>query len=152
MKSLITILLLSACGLVYQNLSRVVQTQVPSIATSLDIAESKIEITRLDPVNQYADIARYPLFDATRRPPVVKIKTVKKKKKVPPKLQVQALGIAVTDDSVLAVVKNLRTGKIKRMKFDEQIDGWTLKEVGEDRFLFEKNGVQREILFKHQGG
>ncbi len=152
MRILITLLLMSIIVLGYQKLNETFTREVTVPVDVLDLSEYKVDIARLESAADYSAIAKLPLFEETRRPPVAKVKTVVKKKPVEKRLQIQALGIAVTDDSVLAVIKNLRTGKIMRLRFNDQIDGWTLKEVAADRFVFEKNGIEKEIKFKRKQG
>ncbi len=152
MRILITLLLASVMALGYLKLNETIAREITVSVDTLDLSEYKVEIARLEAVVDYSEIVNLPLFDETRRPPVVKVKAVAKIKPVEKRLQIQALGIAVNDSSILAVVKNLRTGKIIRLRFGDEIDGWTLKEVAEDHFIFERNGAEREIKFKGNQG
>ncbi len=61
---------------------------------------------------------------------------------------VQALGIAVTGETILAVIKDLENGKVYRLRIDEEINGWTLKDVSTDSFIFSKGETEKSIGFK----
>ena len=151
MKLLVTILLSMSCGFTYLKLDRMISAQEEAELGSLELSDLRIEIGELDSLDKFAAISKYPLFDPNRRPPVQKVEVVDKKISAVPRLQVQALGIAIVDEITLALVRNLRTGEIRRMKFNEEIDGWILTEVTEDRFVFEKQGAKREAIFKPKG-
>ncbi|MCP4981456.1 MAG: hypothetical protein GY935_13285 [Gammaproteobacteria bacterium] len=152
MRILISILLASSIFLGYQKLSQSIAGEIAVEPNSLNYSEFRVELTQLESIEEYSAIARLPLFNQTRRPPVVEVKRVVKRKPVEQKLQIQALGIAVTSENLLAVVKDLRTGKIRRLRIDEKIDGWTLKRVADDSFVFERKGVEQMVKFKNDRG
>ncbi len=115
---------------------------------SFRFAATDSQTRQLNDVSQYQAISSIPLFDEDRRPEkkVVAIKVVQKK--VEKQLKVQALGIAVSGDGLLAVVKDLRTGRIYRLRVDDAVDGWTLTDVSAERFIFAKAGVEKSVKFK----
>jgi len=120
--------------------------------TRFDFPGIAPEARSLGEYAQYRVIVERPLFDTDREPPktIVKEKVPKKKKPVK-QLEVQALGIAVSNENLLAVVKDLRTGKISRLRIDDEIDGWTLTSVSADSFLFAKGEEKKEVKFKANG-
>ncbi len=150
MKLSISITLLAAIFLSYYLLSSLLGKGVSVPENTLEFSETGTEISRLLAIKEYEDIAKRPLFDADREPvkPKIKKKTIQKKPEKK-KLLVKALGIAVTGDSILAVVKDMKTGKIIRLRINEQLDGWVLKSVSENSFVFSKDDTEKAIKFKN---
>lgn len=106
-------------------------------------------IEELELFDNYRVITSKPLFDQDRKPmKVAVVKKVAQQKKVAKPLKVQALGIAVTGESLLAVVKDLRTGKISRLRVNDELDGWTLRSVSNNSFVFAKGGIEEVVKFK----
>lgn len=149
MRYLITLILMLAIILGYQKLGEAIAAESASGAGSMEFWDYRMELAGLARLDEYGAIAELPLFDESRRPPVVKVQTVVKQQPVKQKLQIQALGIAVADESILAIVKDLRTGKIQRMRLFEKIDGWELQRVDEDSFVFERDGVDKVVKFRN---
>ena len=130
-----------------------IDKQVNVAANNFGFAESNWEIRQLGDISGYQDISARPLFDADREPEKkIEKKKVTKKKVVEKKLMVQALGIAITGENLLAVVKDMRNGKILRLRVNEQIDGWTLTSVSADSFVFSKGATEKVVKFKSSGG
>ncbi len=151
MRLLTSLLLISVLAFGYQEFSRSFSSEFPAPQNSLELTEYDNDLERLKPVQHYAAISQQPLFDETRKPPVVVVQPkVVKKKPLVRQLRIQALGIAVTSENVLAVVKDLRDGKIRRLRIDDTIDGWALKGVSEDSFVFNRNGSEKVVKFKNK--
>ncbi len=150
MKLLISTTLLAAIFLSYYLLSSLVGEDVSVPVNTLNFSQSGSEIKKLQAFNVYENIAKIPLFDADREPVKVEVKkkTVRKKV-VQKKLLVKALGIAVTDEGILGVVKDMKTGKILRLRINEEIDGWILKSVSANSFVFSKDETEKVIKFKN---
>ncbi len=125
------------------------EVNVPS--NSFGFSDASSETRQLNDISQYQAISADPLFDADREP--AKKVVIKKvvQKKVEKQLKVQAIGIAVTGENLLAVVRNLRTGKIARLRVNEEIDGWTLNSVSADSFVFAKGENKKVVKFKANG-
>ena len=123
---------------------------VPS--STLGFSESSSEIRKIKPFNAYESISHKPLFDSDREPEKIEVKN-KEIEKIPVKkdLLIQAIGIAVTGETILAVIKDLENGKIYRLRIDEEINDWTLKSVSADRFVFSKSEIEKSIEFKNIG-
>ena len=117
--------------------------------STLGLTGSSSEIRKLEPFNVYESIALKPLFDSDREPEKIEV-TKEAIQKIPVKkdLLVQALGIAVTGETILAVIKDLENGKVYRLRIDEEINGWALKDVSTDSFIFSKGETEKSIGFK----
>ena len=101
-------------------------------------------------LSSYGSISDQPLFIKNRK--LNKPKTVQKiirKKPVDQTLRVKALGVALTGDGVIAVIKDLKDGKIVRMKIDDELKGWALKSVAEGQFSFRKDDLEITVKFKN---
>ena len=109
------------------------------------------DVVKRSPASAYADITRKALFNAERR---VEAAPRARKPVTPPKreekLDLLALGIAVNDDGFLAVVKNRRSGEIRRMRINERLDGWELVSIDREGFTFNKAGREAFIPFKQK--
>ncbi len=150
MKLLISTTLLAAIFLSYYLLSSLVGEDVSVPVNTLNFSQSGSEIKKLQAFNVYENIAKIPLFDADREPVKVEVKKkTARKKVVQKKLLVKALGIAVTDEGILGVVKDMKTGKILRLRINEEIDGWILKSVSANSFVFSKDETEKVIKFKN---
>ncbi|MCP3849233.1 MAG: hypothetical protein GY694_03180 [Gammaproteobacteria bacterium] len=149
-KLIISIILLSGIIGSYYLLGSSIGKAVTMPDNTLEFSGDISEIRKLQAFNTYEDIAMRPLFDADREP--VKIKAKKKtvqKKQVKQDLLVKALGMAVAGDSILAVLKDMKTGKIHRMRINETINGWALNSVSANIFVFSKGGTEKAITFKN---
>ena len=106
-------------------------------------------VVKLGQLANYDSISNRPLFTESRE---LAKKVIKEKRKViKPVIQdlkVQALGIALTGEGVLAVIKDLRNGKIVRLRINEEIYGWSLQGVSEENFVFMKDKQRKLINFK----
>lgn len=149
MKTVITLVLLAGIYGCYFMLNSLIDRDVSVPGNKFDFSETDAETRKLRQFAQYQVISEKPLFDSDREPekPVVEEKVVEKKKAVR-QLKVQALGIAIIGENLLAVVKNLRTGKITKLKVGEAIEGWELASVSADQFVFEKDETRKSFSFK----
>jgi len=152
MRYLVTLILMLSIFLGHQKLGEVVAAENETEAGSMEFWDYRMQLAGLARLDEYEAISELPLFDESRRPPVAEVQTVVRQQPVQQRLQIQALGIAVADESILAIVKDLRTGKIQRMRLFEKIDGWELKRVDEDSFVFERNGVDQVVKFRNGRG
>ncbi len=151
-KLIISILLLAGITGSYYLLGSSIGKTVTISDNTLEFSEAVSATRKLQAFSTYEDIAMRPLFDADREP--VKIKVKKKtvqKKQVKQDLLVKALGIAVAGDSILAVLKDMKTGKIYRLRINETISGWALNSVSANSFIFSKGGTEKAVTFKSNG-
>ena len=156
MKWLSLILLLSL-ALVAFVLLRMPDPQDAGRAAETAAAEGQkrteiVQAPRLQPLAAYAAITDRALFTRERS---VK-KAPKKQKPVvarqEPRLMLQALGIAVSEEGFIAIVKNRRTNKIERLRLHQKIDGWELVSITTEGFSFSKAGKKIFVVFKKSGG
>jgi hypothetical protein len=142
------LLLLAAIVLGYVKLEASIAAPAEASTNVLSLEEKRVDIVQLDSIGAYASIIDLPLFDPTRRPPEVEVKVVEPPKPVVKQLRIQAIGIAVTDDHLLAVIKDLSNGKILRLRIGDNIDDWALGRVSEDSLVFVRDGNEKEVQFK----
>lgn len=117
---------------------------------NMAVSPGKLEINGLDNIRAYDAIVERPLFIEEREiKKTLKKRTTRIVKPAVKKLKLKALGVAVTNETVLAVVKNLSTGKITRLNVGDLIDGWTLESVAEHSFVFSKDNQQKIVRFKN---
>jgi len=152
MKLSISMTLLAAILLTHYLVGSLVGKGVTVPSSTLSFTESGAEIRKLEAFNEYEDIAQNPLFDADREPAKIEVKKkVIQKKQVKKDLMVKAIGIAVTGDSILAVIKDMSNGKILRLRINEKINGWTLKSVSTNSFVFFEGKKEKSINFRSNG-
>ena len=115
----------------------------------MNFEQDALSIKKLGNIDEYESITEKPLFVESREKTIKVVKKKKPQRKaVVQDLKVQALGIALTNEGVLAVIKDLKNGKIIRLRINEEIYGWSLDGVSEDSFTFSKDGQTKIIKFK----
>lgn len=145
--SLILILLIAGSYFFVERRLEAADQDVPDVA--LQIKPAEIKLSSLDRVDDFNAIANRPLFVEQRKIEVEKKPEVKKKRApVRRTLKVQALGVAVSNEGILAVVKSQTSGKIFRLNVGDEIDGWTLESVANQRFTFSRDNVNKVVTFK----
>ena len=116
----------------------------------LSITGQQAALKKLKPIEQYQSISQAPLFNENRKlqqqKPVVRVK--KTQPRIQP-LKVKPLGIALTTDGILAVIKDLSNGQLMRMKINDVVQGWTLKAVSNESFTFIKGETEKIISYKN---
>lgn len=150
MKLLFSLIFILGIALVYY-FSRGAETDNQQAAHDLQIGYAQDEVSgkNLKNLNQYDAIIERPLFIEERQfAEEQKVKVVRKPKPVIEDLKVKALGIALTGDGILAVLKDLKNGKNIRLRIGEEIYGWRLDGVSESSFTFSRDGKERVIAFK----
>jgi hypothetical protein len=106
-------------------------------------------VKSLQNITNYNAIVERPLFIEERR-----FEEEKKEEKVVRRapviqdLRVQALGVALSGDGLLAVIKDLKNGQTKRLHIGDDIYGWVLKGVSESSFTFSKDKREKVVKFK----
>ena len=150
MKFLISILFMAAIYLSYYQTYSSISQEVKLPESSFVFPESTSQARQLSSVSEYQVISEKPLFDEDRAPEKIIVKErVVQQKVVERELKLQALGIAVADNSFLAVLKDLTNGKIFRLRLNEEFDGWSLASVSKDSFVFVKGKNSKVIAFRN---
>lgn len=150
MKLIISIFFVLGIALVYYFGSGA-ETEDQQAAPDLQIGQVQDEVREKKPdsLSQYKAIIERPLFIEERQfAAEEEVKVVIKPKPVIEDLKVQALGIALSSEGILAVLKDLKNGKTLRMRIGDEIYGWALKGVSETSFTFSKGGKEKVITFK----
>jgi hypothetical protein len=151
MKLLLTILLSGAIYMSYYMANMELGKDVSVTSNTFGFSESTQNVRELDRFEEYQVIAGKPLFDPDREPlKRVVEKKITQQKVVRKRLEVQALGIAIAGDNLLAVVKNMRNGKIIKLHVNEDVEGWTLTSVSADSFVFAQGEIETVVKFKQQ--
>ena len=149
MKWVLTLLLICAFVAIYLLFGHSEQQKQAvsdlQIASTQDNANAK----QLGSMNSYEVIVKRPLFieqrEFDKEQPVKKVRRVKP---VIEDLKVKALGIALTGEGILAVLKDLKNGNSVRLRIGEKIYGWRLDAVSETSFTFSKSGKEKVVVFK----
>ena len=150
MPYLLSLILLLAIPATYYFVENILQSkEIESKEYIVNFEQDAFSIKKLGNIDEYESITEMPLFVESREK---FIKVVKKKKlqrkAVVQDIKVLALGIALTNEGILAVIKDLKNGKIIRLRINEEIYGWSLDGVSEDSFTFSKEGQSKVINFK----
>ena len=151
MKILLSIMLIAAIYSSYEWANSAVQPVAGAPAKTLEISPNNINLKVLSGMSDYQTISNSPLFDEDRKPQqkVVVVKKIEKKQ-VKENLLVKALGIALAGEKLLAVVKDMKTGKIVRLKINDNVHGWTLKGVSENSLIFSRAEIEKAIRFRNE--
>jgi Tfp pilus assembly protein PilO len=150
MKAIISLILFIALVLLYliQGQSEEEQQQTTR-DLKINYSQDDTNVKQLKNLNAYNAIVERPLFLEERQfEEEKKVKVVTRPKRVIEDLKVTALGIALTSDGILAVLKDLKNGKNLRLRIGDEIYGWRLDGVSESSFTFSKAGREKVIAFK----
>jgi len=156
MKYLVLLLLLAALAGLYYRMSSPLdgQAQARPVAQDFQLAlpdarEARLLLDRS--ASDFQSVTKKALFNEERRVAAPKTRVVRKPASPrQQKLDVQALGIALSDEGFLAVVKERRSGDIRRMRLNEEINGWELVSITREGFSYRKEGREVFIPFKQQ--
>jgi hypothetical protein len=154
MKVLLSIVLVAGIYLSYLFIEKQVGREVSGPAGGLEFNEYSASLKKLDSVREYEAIATRPLFDEDRIEDKQEVKKAPKAvpRRVVDSLKVQALGVALSSDGILAVIKDLKTGRTVRLRIDDELYGWKLTSVADNKFTFSKQGKERVVQFKNDRG
>lgn len=145
--SLILILLIAGSYFYVEHRLEAAERGIPDVALQIDPAE--IRLSSLGRASDFSSISDRPLFVEQRKFEVEKKPEVNKKRApVRRTLKVQALGVAVSNEGILAVVKSQTSGKIFRLNIGDEIDGWTLESVANQQFSFSRDNINKVVTFK----
>ena len=156
MRYLVLLFLLVALAGLYFRMSSPLDGQAQARPATQDfqlaLPDSRDAGLLLDkPASDFLAITKKALFNEDRRVAPPKTKTVRKPAAPPQqRLDVQALGVALSDESFLAVVKDRRSGVIRRMRLNEEINGWKLVSITREGFSYRKAGREVFIPFKQK--
>ncbi len=150
MRLLITIVLIvSILSLYFVSVNLLNKPIVNSKTYKVEALDSNNKTRKLESITRYNSIVNQALFASDREPfKVVEKKKQIKKKVVRLQFNVLALGVALKDGEVMAVIKDLRNGTISRLKINETINGWLLQDVTDKSLVFTQNGIQEIKFFK----
>jgi hypothetical protein len=150
MKLILSIILILVIAMEYFLMSDPVsEAKIDDHGLKLEVNNSVPGVKKLERINAYNSIVERPLFIAERRfEEEKKVKKLVTKAPVIQDLRVQALGIALAGDGLLAVVKDLKNGQTLRLHIGDELYGWSLKSVSEISFTFSKGGKEKLIKFK----
>lgn len=150
MKSILSLILIIAIVLVYfVNTQSEQEQQQAGRDLQINFSQDDSNVKQLENLNAYNAIVERPLFIEDRQfVEEKKVQVVRKPKPVIDDLKVTALGIALTGDGILAVLKDLKNGNNLRLRIGEEIYGWRLDAVSESSFTFSKAGKEKVVVFK----
>ncbi len=115
----------------------------------MNVSSNANSVKNIGKISEYSAIVERPLFIEERRfEKEQQQKVIRKATPVVQDLKVQALGIALTGEGIIAVLKDLSNGKIYRLRIGEEIYGWSLKSVSHESFTFVKGEAEKLIKFK----
>jgi hypothetical protein len=104
----------------------------------------------------YAAIVQHPLFYPSREPwspPVMtpvspqRIAPLAPKPSRPPPRNYALAGVVLSGDSRSALVRHANDTKILILIEGQTLDGWTLREIGQERLRFEADGAFYDLTF-----
>ncbi len=150
MRYFLTLILLLAIPATYYFVENMLQSkEVESTEYIVNFEQDALSIKKLGNIDEYESITDMPLFVESREKSIKVVKKKKMKRKaVVQDLKVLTLGIALTNEGVLAVIKDIKNGKIIRLRINDEIYGWSLDGVSEDSFTFSKDRQRKIINFK----
>jgi len=102
----------------------------------------------LQALPQYASISEQPLFDVSRKAVAKVVQRRAIRTASQNDLRVKGLGMADGPDGLITVLKDLRSGKVIKLKLNDSFDGWVLSEISQKGFLFLKD--QRSQLVEYR--
>lgn len=151
MKLLFSLLLILALSLTYFYMDQALtQDETASHDTKLDLKPVTSDKENLKQMNAYSAIVDRPLFIEERRfEQEIKEKVIRKPTPVIQDFKVQGLGIALTGEGIIAVLKDLKNGDIVRLRIGDGFSGWSLKSVSHESFTFVKGEAEKVIKFKN---
>ncbi len=134
----ITFLLVVMCtilgNLIYYNLKnqpvfdQLETTELPKEPTSKEI--QKVSTSQLANIDSYSEIIERPLFSFDRQETQEEIVTEQIPTQRPARdPNLQLIGIVLSDEGQIALIKTRKDPKVKRVKLDEKIENWTLIEL-----------------------
>jgi hypothetical protein len=150
MKYIISLVLIIAIVLLFFINSNIESgSRQASHELQFSFSQEATNVKKLKNMGDYNAIVERPLFIEDRQfVEVKKVKVAPKKRPVIDDLKVKALGIALTGDGILAVLKDLKNGNNLRLRIGEEIYGWRLDSVSESSFTFSKAGKEKVVAFK----
>ncbi|MFK8068600.1 MAG: hypothetical protein AB8D52_10160 [Gammaproteobacteria bacterium] len=134
----ITLLLIVICtilgNLIYYNLNHQPEFDQLDTATILEQTTpeelTKTSKSKLADIDSFSEITQRPLFSVDRQEvqeEIVASPTPMQKPARDPNLKL--MGIVLSDDGQIALIKTRKDPKVKRVKLDEKVENWTLAEL-----------------------
>ncbi len=94
------------------------------------------------PVADFSTILERPLFSPTRRPPEEGVVAVAPSE---PELQVTLVGVIISSDEQIAIVKLKDTTSFARLSVGDSFQGWVLDSIEPSRISFRRGDVEEHI-------
>ncbi len=101
----------------------------------------------MPPVVEFAEVARRPLFDPSRRPP--EPASVEKAPKPPSKpAGFTLVGVVISDGERMAILKRSRSKDYLRVVEGQTVGDWVVKSIAATRVVLRQGTVEEEIVLK----
>ena len=94
------------------------------------------------PVEDFSAILERPLFSPTRRPPAEGVITTTVSE---PKLQVTLVGVIISSEEQIAIVRISDTTSFARLSVGDSFQGWTLDSIEPSRITFRRGDIEEHI-------
>ncbi len=156
-RKLTTLCLIGLCAVLGDTIHKQWQTPQSSIAGSLaNKATNTADLPNIQPLRHagtfgrltvFEEIIQRPLFTEGREPFVEEI--IVEKKVTPPapfrQPNLTLMGIIVTEDKKIALVKTQNNNKTQRIRLNENINSWKVSKVGVRSITLESRGQSFEL-------
>lgn len=118
-------------------------TGTPVAVTPESVA---LEPSRMAPLTQYQEIVERPLFLEGRRPPQPEAPaTVVQEQPVVEDKSFTLLGVLITPEATLALLKVDETGKVHRIKVGDPLEGWRLEAIAADSVVLRRDAQTKTL-------
>ncbi len=115
-----------------------------SLSTNIKVGEFS-----LDPEDNFSEIVERPLFFTDRKPreDEPEIATSPDVANAPKKLNAKLMGVYTTAQGLTALVLNSK-GKYNRVREGDDVEGWEVRELYEDRVIFAAGNSNEELKLR----
>ena len=123
----------------------------PAAGTSVSVRSPKIAAIPKEPpfrmpgLETYAETIARPLFSSTRRPPPEEKGKPKAKSAGPNAIDIVLMGIIITPESRIALIKEKKAREVIRLTVGEVVDTWRVEKILPDRVIFRSGKVTEEV-------
>lgn len=114
---------------------------------------SRAEVVRLEDLAAYEEIIERPLFRRTRRPPeptpevdeAEAEEATDEEEREALKELFALIGVVTAPDKRVAILKDLREGKVRRLLHGQRAGDWAVEEIGLDRVSLRSGEIVEEL-------
>ncbi len=99
------------------------------------------------PAEDFAAILERPLFSPTRRPPAQGVVAAAAPE---PELQVTLVGVIISSDEQIAIVRLKDAGRFARLSVGDSFQGWILDSIEPSRVTFRRGDVEEYIELTYE--